>query len=157
MRERNPGRGCRDLETTDMDGKEIARQECMYRRTKSGRMIWTGAQRRRSVELKTDRGSRYRIDLSKVNYAEWIAPLVRAGTPLARSGRPAKKVAARRSAATSRTKSAYQKLSARDRTAVRAYLGRGTSRGHIANAEVETWIASGKPKALGNGKAGARR
>lgn len=122
---------------------------------------WTddldGSPAARSVELKTDRGSRYRIDLSKANYAEWIAPLVRAGTPLAKTGRPAKKVAARRSAATPRKKSAYQKLSARDRTAVRAYLGRGTSRGHIANAEVETWIASGKPKALGNGKAGARR
>jgi hypothetical protein len=108
------------------------------------------------VELKTDQGSRYRVDLSKANYAEWIAPLVRAGTPLAKSGRPAKKVAARRSFAPPRKKTAYQKLSARDRTAIRAYLGRGTSRGQIANAEVEAWIASGKPTARGN-RGAARR
>jgi len=122
---------------------------------------WTddldGSPAARTIELKTDRGSRYRIDLSKSNYAEWIAPLVRAATPLAKSGRPTKRVAARRSAATPRKKSAYQKLSARDRTAVREYLGRGTSRGHIANAEVQTWIASGKPKALAKGNSKARR
>jgi Lsr2 len=114
---------------------------------------WTddldGSPAARSIELKTDQGSRYRIDLSKTNYAEWIAPLVRAGTRMAKSGRPAKKVAARRSAARPRKKSAYQKLSARDRTTVREYLGRGTTRGHVANAEVETWIASGKPTASG--------
>jgi hypothetical protein len=114
---------------------------------------WTddldGSAAARTVEVKTDQGSRYRVDLSKANYAEWIAPLVRAGTRLVKSGRPAKKVAARRSAAAPKKKSAYQKLSARDRTALREYLGRGTSRGSVANAEVESWIASGKPKALG--------
>jgi hypothetical protein len=105
----------------------------------------------RTIELKTDQGSRYRIDLSKANYTEWIAPLVRAGTPLAKSGRPAKKVAARRSSAAPRRKTAYQKLSARDRTALREYLGRGTSMGQIANTEVETWISLGKPKARKKG------
>jgi Lsr2 len=122
---------------------------------------WTddldGSPASRTIELKTDEGSRYRIDLSKANYADWIAPLVRAGTRLAKSGRPAKKVAARRSATPTRKKSAYQKLSARDRTAIREYLGRGTSRGLLANAEVETWIASGKPKTLAKTSGKPRR
>ena len=50
--------------------------------------VWTddldGSPAARTIELKTDQGARYRIDLSKDNYAEWIAPLVKAGTPLAR-------------------------------------------------------------------------
>jgi Lsr2 len=122
---------------------------------------WTddldGSPAGRTIELKTDQGTRYRIDLSKSNYAEWIAPLVRNGTRLAKSGGPAKKVAARRSGAPSRKKTAYQKLSARDRTAIREYLGRGTSRGLIANAEVESWIASGKPAALRKARSKARK
>jgi Lsr2 len=122
---------------------------------------WTddldGSPAARTIELKTDQGSRYRIDLSKANYSEWVTPLVRAGTSLAKSGRPTKKVAARRSAATPRKKTAYQKLSARDRAAIREYLGRGTSRGNIANAEVELWIASGKPKAKASGRGRARK
>ena len=110
---------------------------------------WTddldGGPAARTIELKTDQGARYRIDLSKDNYAEWIAPLVRAGTPLAKTARPTKKVAARRSATAPRKKSAYAKLSAKDRSTLREYLGRGNSRGTIPNAEVETWIAAGKP------------
>ena len=121
---------------------------------------WTddldGSPAARTVELKTDQGSRYRVDLSKTNYSEWIAPLVQAGTRLAKTGRPTKKVAARRSAARPRKKTAYQKLSARDRTTIREYLGRGNSRGHIANAEVQTWIASGKPKAIQKARGGTR-
>jgi hypothetical protein len=112
--------------------------------------VWTddldGSPAARTIELKTDQGTRYRVDLSRDNYAEWIAPLVKAGAPLARSARPTKKVAARRSAAAPRKKSAYAKLSSKDRSALRAYLGRGNSRGSIPNAEVETWIAAGKPK-----------
>jgi hypothetical protein len=121
---------------------------------------WTddldGSAAARTIEVKTDQGSRYRVDLSKANYSEWIAPLVRAGTRLPQSGRPTKKVAARRSATPPKKKTAYQKLSARDRTALREYLGRGTSRGSIANAEVESWIASGKPKTLAKARSKTR-
>jgi hypothetical protein len=123
--------------------------------------VWTddldGSPAARTIELKTDQGARYRIDLSRDNYAEWIAPLVKAGTPLAKSARPTKKVAARRSAAAPRKKSAYAKLSAKDRNALREYLGRGNSRGSIPNAEVQTWIAAGKPKRQPAGPASHRR
>jgi hypothetical protein len=50
---------------------------------------WTddldGSPAARSVELKTDQGTRYRVDLSKTNYADWIAPLVQAGPDLSRA------------------------------------------------------------------------
>lgn len=123
--------------------------------------VWTddldGSSAARTIELKTDQGARYRIDLSRDNYAEWIAPLVKAGTPLARSAGSTRKVAARRSAAAVRKKSAYAKLSSKDRKALREYLGRGNSRGSIRNAEVDSWITAGKPSGQKARRAPRRR
>ncbi len=100
-----------------------------------------------SVALTVD-SKRYRVDLSKANYDEYIAPLVKAARP-SKIGRPAKKRAASPKAGkrTSRTLSskstAYSKLSAKDQTALRGYLKR--TRGRVSDSEVAGWRSAGKP------------
>ena len=103
-----------------------------------------------SVTLTVD-GKRYRVDLSKSNYNEWIAPLVKAGSARSvakKAGRPARKAtrAAKRAPAEKKAAraTAYARLSVRDQEAVRAHLKR--PRGRIADGAVETWKAAGKPK-----------
>jgi len=91
-------------------------------------------------------GKQYRVDLSKANYDEWIAPLVKAGsTSRARPAatktiRAAKRAPAKRAAKAT----AYARLSAKDQEAIRAHLKR--PRGRIADEGVEAWKAAGKPK-----------
>jgi len=99
-----------------------------------------------TVTLTVD-GERTRVDLSKANYKEWIAPLVKAGK--ASQTRPAARKATRpttkASAATRTPKvTAYARLSTRDQGAVRAYLKR--PRGRIADKAVQAWKGAGKPK-----------
>ena len=86
-------------------------------------------------------GKQFRVDLSKVHYREWIAPLEKVGQPVAGNGRrPAKKAPAQKRA----TKpTALSKLSAKDQKALRSYLKR--PRGRIADADVTAWKAAGKP------------
>jgi len=96
-----------------------------------------------TVTISVD-GKRYQVDLSKANYAEWIAPLVK----VARASRnaQAKKAAGKRAPAAKRVSKAttYSRLSAKDQGAVRAYLKR--PRGRIADEAVKAWKAAGKPK-----------
>jgi len=100
-----------------------------------------------SVTLTVDT-KRYRVDLSKANYDEYIAPLVKAARP-SKIGRPAKQVAvakgtkkvARKSLSSKTT--AYSRLSEIDQTAIRGYLKR--TRGRVSDAEVGEWRSAGKP------------
>jgi Lsr2 len=99
-----------------------------------------------TVTLTVD-GSRTRVDLSNANYAEWIAPLVKAGATS--RGRPAAKKATRSAKRAPAGKkaaktTAYARLSAKDQGAVRAYLKR--PRGRIADDAVGAWKGAGKPK-----------
>jgi hypothetical protein len=100
-----------------------------------------------SVALTVD-SKRYRVDLSKSNYDEYIAPLVKAARP-SKIGRPAKKRAdgvrsVKRAASKASTKAtAYSKLSSKDQTALRTYLKR--TRGRVSDAEVAGWRSAGKP------------
>jgi Lsr2 len=86
---------------------------------------------------------RYRVDLSKANYDEYVAPLVKASRP-SKVGRPPKQTASngRRARASSKT-TAYSRLSAKEQSAIRGYLKR--TRGRVADAEVSEWRAAGKP------------
>jgi hypothetical protein len=99
-----------------------------------------------SVALTVDT-KRYRVDLSKANYEEYIAPLVKAARP-SKIGRPAKQTSISRTApkaarrATSKA-TAYSRLSAKDQTAIRSYLKR--TRGRVADSEVSSWRSSGRP------------
>jgi hypothetical protein len=99
-----------------------------------------------SVGLTVDT-RRYRVDLSKANYDEYIAPLVKAARP-SKIGRPAKQTSISRAApkATKRASSkatAYSRLSAKDQTAIRSYLKR--TRGRVADSEVSSWRSAGRP------------
>jgi hypothetical protein len=99
-----------------------------------------------SVALTVDT-KRYRVDLSKANYDEYIAPLVKAARP-SKIGRPAKQTAISRSAPRSTGKAsskatAYSRLSAKDQTAIRGYLKR--TRGRVADSEVADWKSAGRP------------
>ena len=90
---------------------------------------------------------RYRVDLSKANYEEYIAPLVKAARP-SKIGRPAKQTSIAKSAPrmvrrTSPKATAYSKLSARDQASIRGYLKR--TRGRVADSEVASWKSAGKP------------
>jgi Lsr2 len=97
-----------------------------------------------SVGLTVD-SKRYRVDLSKANYDEYVAPLVKASRP-SKVGRPPKPVSAngRRSAAQSGAKTtAYSRLSSKEQTAIRGFLKR--TRGRVADSEVTEWRSAGKP------------
>lgn len=99
-----------------------------------------------SVALTVDT-KRYRVDLSKANYEEYIAPLVKAARP-SKIGRPAKQTSISRSVpkAARRASSkatAYSKLSAKDQASIRGYLRR--TRGRVADSEVASWKSAGKP------------
>jgi hypothetical protein len=100
-----------------------------------------------TVALTVD-SKRYRVDLSKSNYDEYIAPLVKAARP-SKIGRPAKKRAGnvkaiKRTARKASSKStAYSKLSVKDQSALRGYLKR--TRGRVSDAEVAGWRSAGKP------------
>ena len=90
---------------------------------------------------------RYRVDLSKANYEEYIAPLVKAARP-SKIGRPAKqttisKSTPRASRKASSKATAYSKLSAKDQSAIRGYLKR--TRGRVADSEVSDWKSAGRP------------
>lgn len=106
-----------------------------------------GSNAQMTVALTVD-SKRYRVDLSKANYDEYIAPLVKAARP-SKVGRPAKKSASgtrtvKRAARTSSTKAtAYSKLTAKDQTALRSYLKR--TRGRVSDSEVAGWRSAGKP------------
>ena len=90
-------------------------------------------------------GKRTRVDLSKANYLEWIAPLVKAGsTSGARSVKASKPVNRTPAAKRGAKPTAYARLSAKDQEAVRASLKR--PRGRIADDAVQAWKAAGKPK-----------
>jgi hypothetical protein len=99
-----------------------------------------------SVALTVDT-KRYRVDLSKANYDEYIAPLVKAARP-SKIGRPAKQTSISRAApktarkATSKATS-YSRLSAKDQAAIRSYLKR--TRGRVADSEVSSWRSAGRP------------
>jgi hypothetical protein len=100
-----------------------------------------------SVTLTVD-SKRYRVDLSKANYDEYIAPLVKAARP-SKIGRPAKQIAtskgprktSKRLAGAKTT--AYSRLSENDQTAIRGYLKR--TRGRVSDSEVSSWRSAGKP------------
>ncbi len=100
-----------------------------------------------TVALTVD-SKRYRVDLSKANYDEYIAPLVKAARP-SKVGRPAKKRASSPKAIKKATRklaaksTAYSKLSAKDQTSLRAYLKR--TRGRVSDSEVAGWRSAGKP------------
>jgi Lsr2 len=87
---------------------------------------------------------RYRVDLSKANYDEYVAPLVKASRP-SKVGRPPKQTASngRRVGKTSSKTTAYSRLSAKEQSAIRSYLKR--TRGRVADAEVSEWRSAGKP------------
>jgi hypothetical protein len=90
---------------------------------------------------------RYTVDLSKDNYAEYIAPLVKAARPSTR-GRPRKQTSdsKRSKRPVQRTPSkgtAYSRLSAADQASIRGHLRR--VRGRVADSEVTAWKSSGKP------------
>jgi hypothetical protein len=102
-----------------------------------------------SVTLLVD-NKRVRVDLSRDNYREWIAPLVKAGQ--SRRARPATRrasTAAKSSGATKvsakrQTKAtAYARLSVKDQGSLRSYLKR--PRGRVADDAVQAWRAAGKP------------
>jgi hypothetical protein len=98
-----------------------------------------------TVALTVDQ-KRYRVDLSKKNYNEYIAPLVKAARP-SKVGRPAKSAGAakrgRPVGSGSSKATAYSKLSGSDQTSLRGYLKR--TRGRISDAEVSEWKSAGKP------------
>jgi Lsr2 len=99
-----------------------------------------------SVALTVDE-KRYKVDLSKANYEEYIAPLVKAARP-SKIGRPAKQTSIARTArkvvrGRSAKATAYSKLSAKDQAAIRSYLKR--TRGRVADSEVSSWRSSGRP------------
>ncbi|MGO9341536.1 MAG: histone-like nucleoid-structuring protein Lsr2 [Acidimicrobiales bacterium] len=99
-----------------------------------------------TVALTVD-SKRYRVDLSKANYDEYIAPLVKAARP-SKIGRPAKKSSTgaktvKRAARKVTKSTAYSKLSAKDQTALRSYLKR--TRGRVSDSEVTGWRSAGKP------------
>lgn len=100
-----------------------------------------------SVTLTVD-SKRYRVDLSKANYNEYIAPLVKAARP-SKIGRPAKQIAGTKGPRKASTRSggakttAYSRLSENDQVALRGYLKR--TRGRISDSEVSSWRSAGKP------------
>jgi hypothetical protein len=90
---------------------------------------------------------RYRVDLSKANYREYIAPLVKVATP-SRRGRPPKQsdgssVRKRAAARTPSKATTFSRLSGDDQVAIREYLRR--TRGRISDREVTSWRSEGKP------------
>ena len=90
---------------------------------------------------------RYRVDLSRANYNAYIAPLVRAARPL-KMGRPAKQTANSWVARGPLKKTAskvteYSRLTARDQTAIRAFMKR--TRGRVSDSDVAAWKSRGKP------------
>ena len=98
-----------------------------------------------SVTLTVD-SKRYRVDLSKANFNEYIAPLVKAARP-SKIGRPAKQVAGSKSLrgtakSASAKPTAYSRLSDKDQAAIRDHLKR--TRGRVSDAEVSTWRSAGK-------------
>jgi hypothetical protein len=97
-----------------------------------------------SVGLTVD-SKRYRVDLSKANFDEYVAPLVKASRP-SKVGRPPKPVSAngRRGPARAGSKTtAYSRLSGKEQSAIRGYLKR--TRGRVADSEVTEWRSAGKP------------
>jgi hypothetical protein len=98
-----------------------------------------------TVALTVDQ-KRYRVDLSKANFNEYIAPLVKAARP-SKVGRPAKSAASPRrgrpAGSGSPKATAYSKLSGGDQSSLRSYLKR--TRGRISDAEVADWKSAGKP------------
>ena len=92
---------------------------------------------------------RVRVDLSRANYKEWIAPLVKAGQSSSRRSSAKPAAAAHTTARRVSVKStghatAYARLSAGDRASLRAYLKR--PRGRVADDAVRAWRHAGKPK-----------
>jgi hypothetical protein len=97
-----------------------------------------------SVGLTVD-SKRYRVDLSKANFDEYVAPLVKASRP-SKVGRPPKAASAngRRGPAKAGAKTtAYARLSSKEQSAIRGYLKR--TRGRVADSEVSEWRSAGKP------------
>jgi hypothetical protein len=99
-----------------------------------------------SIGLTVDT-KRYRVDLSKSNYNEYIAPLIKAARP-SKVGRPARQASTSKTTRKSATRSssqttAYSRLGERDQTTLRSYLKR--SRGRISDREVAEWKSAGKP------------
>jgi hypothetical protein len=99
-----------------------------------------------TVALSVD-SKRYRVDLSKANYEEYIAPLLKASRP-SKVGRPPKQSArlqdSRRTAKKPGSKTtAYSRLSEKDQIAIRSHLKR--TRGRVADSEVGSWRSAGKP------------
>jgi len=94
------------------------------------------------VTLTVD-GKRYQVDLSKANFDEWVAPLVKAVSPSRASRRTTRRPKATKRATVKRT-TVYAGLSTKDQSAVRAYLKRPS--GRIADEAVKAWKAAGKPK-----------
>jgi hypothetical protein len=90
---------------------------------------------------------RYSVDLSKGNYNEYIAPLVKAARP-SKVGRPPRQTSKARSAGNTVRKrslkpTAYSRLTVRDQTAIRGYLKR--IRGRVSDSDVTTWKSARKP------------
>lgn len=99
-----------------------------------------------TVTLTVD-SKRYSVDLSKANYQEYIAPLVKAARP-SKVGRPPKQTTnARPTGRTVKkrfsTMTAYSRLTAKDQTAIRGYLRR--IRGRVSDSDVAAWRSAGKP------------
>jgi hypothetical protein len=97
-----------------------------------------------TVTLTVD-SKRYIVDLSKVNYKEYIAPLIKVARP-SKAGRPrSTQSRAPGGAANGRAGSAtaYSRLSSDDQSAIRTHLQR--SRGRVSNQEVQEWKSAGKP------------
>ena len=103
-----------------------------------------GSDADQSVTLTVD-GKRYQVDLSKANFEEWIAPLVKAVSP-SRARRTTRRPRSTKQASAKRTAkvTAYAQQSGKDQGAVRAYLKRPA--GRIADEAVKAWKTAGKPK-----------
>ena len=96
-----------------------------------------------SVTLLVD-NKRIRVDLSRDNYDEWIAPLVKAGQSHPQRPRAARSDGAIKAAAKRQTKvTAYSRLSTKDQESLRSYLKR--PRGRVADEAVRAWREAGKP------------
>jgi hypothetical protein len=98
-----------------------------------------------TVTLTVD-SKRYVVDLNKVNYKEYIAPLIKVARP-SKVGRPTTTRSGARSlrAPASRRAggaTAYSKLASSDQSAIRGHLSR--ARGRVSDREVREWKSAGK-------------
>jgi hypothetical protein len=100
-----------------------------------------------TVTLTVD-SNRYVVDLNKINYNEYVAPLIKVART-SKVGRPSKTTSKPRNpkraanGPAARGATAYSKLASSDQSALRTYLRR--SRGRISDREVREWKSAARP------------